>query len=143
MRRFAFGLAAAAGFWFAASTAQAEITVGFVTSLSGPASSIGLNYEKGINAAYAYPSEVDGQKIKLIKLDDGSDPSAATQAARKLVQQDHVDLLIGTSSAPGTNAMLGVANELKVPFIGDLARKRANPARKAIPGASPCPRRPR
>jgi branched-chain amino acid transport system substrate-binding protein len=118
MRYLAFGLAALAGISIATSAAQADITVGFVTSLSGPASSIGVNYEKGINAAYAYLSEVGGQKIKLIKLDDGSDPSAATQNARKLVQQDHVDILIGTSSAPGTNAMLGVANELHVPFIG-------------------------
>lgn len=118
MRYFAFGLAAAAGLSFAASAAHAEVTVGFVTSLSGPASSIGINYEKGMNAAFAYLNEVGGQKIKLIKLDDGSDPSAATQAARKLVQQDHVDILIGTSSAPATNAMLGIANELKVPFIG-------------------------
>jgi len=100
-----------------AASAQ-DITVGFVTSLSGPASSIGLNYEKGINAAYAYQAEVDGHKINLVKLDDGSDPSAATQNARKLVEQNHVDLMIGTSSAPGTNAMLTVANELKVPFIG-------------------------
>jgi branched-chain amino acid transport system substrate-binding protein len=117
MRQFL--LALAAGLASLATTAQAaDITVGFVTSLSGPASSIGLNYDKGIKAAYAYIDEVNGQKIKLIKLDDGSNPSAATQNARKLVQQDHVDVLIGTSSAPATNAMLGVANELKVPFIG-------------------------
>jgi branched-chain amino acid transport system substrate-binding protein len=118
MRYLALGLAALAGASLATTAAQANITVGFVTSLSGPASSIGLNYEKGINAAYAYLKEVGGQNIKLIKLDDGSDPSTATQNARKLVQQDHVDILIGTSSAPGTNAMLGVANELHVPFIG-------------------------
>ena len=119
MRRLALGLAAFAGLSFGATAAGAQdITVGFVTSLSGPASSIGLNYEKGINAAYAYQAEVDGHKINLVKLDDGSDPSAATQNARKLVQQNHVDLMIGTSSAPGTNAMLTVANELKVPFIG-------------------------
>lgn len=100
------------------SAAQAEITVGFVTSLSGPASSIGINYDKGMTAAWAFQSKVGDQEIKLIRLDDGSDPSAATQNARKLIEQEHVDLIIGTSSAPGTNAMLSVANELKVPFIG-------------------------
>src|SRR5690349_24961746 len=95
MRRLTLGIAACAAFAFGAGTASAQdITVGFVTSLSGPASSIGLNYEKGINAAYAYQSEVDGHKINLIKLDDGSDPSAATQNARKLVQQNHVHLMI-------------------------------------------------
>jgi branched-chain amino acid transport system substrate-binding protein len=95
----------------------ADITVGFVTSLSGPASSIGVNYDKGMKAAYAYQRTAGGKPIRLVSLDDGSDPSAATQNARKLVQQDHVDIMIGTSSAPGTNAMLAVANELKVPFI--------------------------
>jgi branched-chain amino acid transport system substrate-binding protein len=119
MRRYVFGFAALAGLSLVATTSYSqEITVGFVTSLSGPASSIGLNYEKGMNAAYAWQGEINGQKIKLIKLDDGSDPSAATKNARKLVEQDHVDLMMGTSSAPGTNAMLTVANELKVPFIG-------------------------
>ncbi len=100
------------------SAAQAEITVGFVTSLSGPASSIGINYDKGMKAAIAWQGKVGDQDVKVIHLDDGSDPSAATQNVRKLVQQDKVDLIIGTSSAPGTNAMLSVANELKVPFIG-------------------------
>jgi branched-chain amino acid transport system substrate-binding protein len=119
MRRLALSFAAFTALAFNIGHARAQdITVGFVTSLSGPASSIGLNYEKGINTAYAYQSEVDGHKIKLIKLDDGSDPSAATQDANKLVEQNQVDLIIGTSSAVGTNAMLTVANERKVPFIG-------------------------
>ena len=119
MRKYVFGLAALTALSVAATASHGqELTVGFVTSLSGPASSIGLNYEKGMNAAYAWKGEINGQKIKLIKLDDGSDPSAATKNARKLVEQDKVDVLMGTSSAPGTNAMLTVANELKVPFIG-------------------------
>jgi len=101
----------------AASVAHAEITVGFVTSLSGPGASIGVLYDKGMKAAYAYKDEVGGEKIKLIKLDDSSDPTAATQDARKLIQQDHVDILIGTATAPSTNAMMSVANELHVPFI--------------------------
>jgi branched-chain amino acid transport system substrate-binding protein len=117
VRKLVLSLVASAAVTIAATAAPAaDITVGFVTSLSGPASSIGLNYDKGMKAAYAYQGAVGGRQIRLIKLDDGSDPSAATQAARKLVEQDHVDFMIGTSSAPGTNAMLAVANELKVPF---------------------------
>jgi branched-chain amino acid transport system substrate-binding protein len=118
MNKLTLGFAAFAALGFTATAGAQDITVGFVTTLSGPASSIGLNYEKGMNAAYAYQAEINGHKINLIKLDDGSDPSAATQNARKLVQQNKVDLMIGTSSAPATNAMLTVANELKVPFIG-------------------------
>ena len=32
----------------------ADLTVGFVTALSGPGASIGIPYEKGVLAAYAY-----------------------------------------------------------------------------------------
>lgn len=95
----------------------ADLTVGFVTSLSGPGASIGIPYGRGIAAAYEYASAVDGTKIKLIQLDDGSDPSAATRNARKLVEEEKVDVLIGTATAPSTIAMVAIANELKVPMI--------------------------
>src|SRR3569833_683641 len=48
------GLTALIGGLVAASTAQADITVGFVTSLSGPGSSIGIPYGRGIQAAVEY-----------------------------------------------------------------------------------------
>src|SRR5262245_20543246 len=110
-------LTALIGGLVAASAAQADITIGFVTSLSGPGSSIGIPYGRGIAAAVEYKSEVNGEKIKLIQLDDGSDPSAATRNARKLVEEEKVDILIGTASSPSTIAMVAVANELKVPMI--------------------------
>lgn len=98
-------------------TAQAEITVGFVTSQSGPASSIGLLYDRGMKAALEYATSVGDEKVKVIQLDDGSDPSAATRNARKLIEENKVDLLIGTATAASSNAMVAVANELKVPLI--------------------------
>ena len=100
-----------------ATAAQAEITVGFITSQSGPGSSIGVLYDRGMKAAVEYASSIGAEKIKLIQLDDGSDPSAATRNARKLVEENKVDLLIGTSTAASTSAMVPIANELKVPMI--------------------------
>jgi len=97
--------------------AAADLTVGFVTSLSGPGASIGIPYEKGILAAQAYAGKVGDINIKLIRLDDASDASAATRDARKLVQEDHVDVLMGTSGTPGTVAMAVVAAETKTPLI--------------------------
>lgn len=107
-------VAASLGF---ATAAQAEITVGFITSQSGPGSSIGVLYDRGMKAAVEYASAVGAEKVKLIQLDDGSDPSAATRNARKLVEENKVDLLIGTSTAASTSAMVPIANELKVPMI--------------------------
>ena len=42
----------------ATGAAQAEITVGFVTSQSGPGSSIGVLYDRGMKAALEYASAV-------------------------------------------------------------------------------------
>jgi branched-chain amino acid transport system substrate-binding protein len=109
--------ATTAGMSLLAGPAHAEITVGFVTSLSGPGSSIGVLYDRGMKAALEYVGSVSGEKIRLIQLDDGSDPSAATRNARKLVEENKVDLLIGTATAPSSIAMVAVANELKVPMI--------------------------
>ena len=116
MRRTVSILALVAGV-FAATAAQADITIGFVTSLSGPGASIGIPYGRGIAAAYEYKKVINGETIRLIQLDDGSDPSAATRNARKLVEEEKVDLLIGTATAPSTIAMAAVASELKVPMI--------------------------
>lgn len=124
-----------------APAARADITVGFITSLSGPASSIGIPYGRGIAAALAYRAEVAGQKFKLIQLDDASDPSAATRNARKLAEDEKVDVLIGTASAPSTIAIAAVAAELKVPFIAvSPIQPTANPADQwavTIPQSAP------
>jgi branched-chain amino acid transport system substrate-binding protein len=102
----------------ATSPLAADLKVGFVTSLSGPGSSIGIPYAKGIQAAHAYKGEIGGRKIQLIELDDASDPSTAARNARKLVDDEKVDVLIGTSGVPGSLAIAAVARESKTPMIG-------------------------
>jgi branched-chain amino acid transport system substrate-binding protein len=97
--------------------AQAEIKVGVIVSLSGPIASLGIPYSRGVAAGAAYSSKVGDETVRIIQLDDGSDASAATRAARKLVEEDGVDLLIGTAGSPATTAIAAVANELHVPML--------------------------
>src|SRR5580658_3253209 len=52
-----------------------DITVGLVTSMTGPGASIGIPYAKGAAAGAAYKDEVDGTKLNLIQLDGATDPS--------------------------------------------------------------------
>jgi branched-chain amino acid transport system substrate-binding protein len=99
------------------SAALADYKVGFVTSMTGPAATIGVPYSRGIAAAKEMFPTIGGEPVTVIQLDDGSDPSAATRDARKLVEEDKVDLLIGTGTSSSSMAMAAVANELKVPFI--------------------------
>jgi len=95
----------------------ADIKVGVITSLSGPVSALGIPYNKGIEAARAYLPNVGKHKVQVIVLDDASDPSVAGRNARKLVTDDKVDVLIGTSGVPGALAISAVARETRTPLI--------------------------
>jgi len=97
--------------------ASADVLVGFVTGLSGPVSSIGIPNGKGIAAGQVYLGEIGGEKVRVIQLDDGSDPTASARNARKLVEQEKVDVLMGTSGAPQTLAMATAAIEMRIPMI--------------------------
>lgn len=101
-----------------AVAARADIKVGVITSLSGPVSSIGIPYARGIAAGQSYIAEVGGEKFTVIQLDDASDVSNASKFARKLIEEDKVDVLIGTAGAPGSAAIMAVATEMKVPVVG-------------------------
>ena len=95
----------------------ADLKVGLSVSLSGPNSSQGIPYAKGMQAALAFHPEVNGRKVQLIVLDDASDPSTAGRNARKLIEDDKVDLLMGSSGVPASVAMAQVGKEAKAPMI--------------------------
>ncbi len=95
----------------------ADINVGLITTMTGPGASIGIPYAKGTAAGVAYKDEVDGIKLNVIQLDDTTDPSVATRDARKLIEQDKVDVLMGSGSTPASIAITAVCHELKVPCI--------------------------
>lgn len=123
-------LAAALGAGLAMTAFAADLKVGLSVSLSGPNSSLGVPYAKGMQAALAYKPEVNGRKIQLIVLDDGSDPTTAGRNARKLVEEDKVDILMGTSGVPAAIAMSQVGRDAKVPMIG-LTPIQLDPAENA------------
>jgi branched-chain amino acid transport system substrate-binding protein len=97
--------------------ARAEIKIGFITSMTGAASSIGIPYSKGMATGHAAIGEVGGEALTYIQIDDGFDPSAAARAARKLIEEDKVDILCGSAGGPPSLAAAAVAAEEKVPFI--------------------------
>ena len=116
MIKTGFALALAAG--LASAALAADLKVGLSVSLSGPNSSLGVPYDKGMHAAQAYLGEVGGHKVQLIVLDDRSDPTTAGRNARKLVEEDKVDVLMGTSGVPAAIAIAQVAKESKTPMVG-------------------------
>jgi len=86
--------------------AQADIPVGVVQPLTGPASGLGIPVK---NAIAIWPKTVAGENIKLIILDDASDPTAGVKNAQRLVTEDKVDVIVGSTATPVAIPMADVA----------------------------------
>jgi branched-chain amino acid transport system substrate-binding protein len=114
MRLAVAGLFIFASTVLAAPNAKADIKVGIVVSASGPGSALG---QPQMRTVAALPKEIGGEKVVYVVLDDESDPTKGTQNARRLVIQDGVDILIGSSLTPVTMPMLDVAAESGTPII--------------------------
>ena len=95
--------------------ALADITVGVTIPATGNAAALGVPGKKAFTELW--PKEIAGEKINLILLDDASDPGQATTNARRLVTEDKVDVLIGSSITPSSVAVSGVALENGVPHF--------------------------
>jgi len=112
--------ALAVGLSFAA-TAAAQINVGVTLSATGPAASLGIP-EK--NTVEMLPTTIAGQKINWIVLDDASDTTRAVTNTRKLIAEDKVDLIIGSTVTPNSLAMIDVVADAETPMISVAASAR-------------------
>jgi len=100
--------------------AQEPIKIGSVLSVTGPAAFLGdpekktLDlYIERINAA----GGVLGRKLELYTYDDGTDASKANGFAKRLIEEDKVDILIGGTTTGSTMAMVPVVEKAQIPFI--------------------------
>ncbi len=79
-----------------AAFAADEVRIGFVTTLTTPAASIGQDMEKAVNLALEHiDNTMGGKPVKLFMADDGFKPETGKQATDKLVKQDNVDFVAG------------------------------------------------
>ncbi len=106
--------------------AQADITVGITVSTTGPAASLGIPQK---NTADLLPATIGGEKVKWVLLDDASDTTKAVTNAKKLVSEDKVDVIVGSSTTPASLAMREVAADSGTPMISLAASAQIiNPA---------------
>ncbi len=96
----------------------AQVKVGVVLSATGPAASLGIP-EK--NTVELLPKEIGGKSVQYLVLDDASDTTKAVQDAHKLIDEDHVDVIVGSSTTPNSMAMLDVISQAKTPMISMAA----------------------
>jgi branched-chain amino acid transport system substrate-binding protein len=58
-----------------------------------------------------------GRKLELINYDDSADPTKANANAKRLIEEDKVDFLIGGTTTGATMAIIPLAEKAEIPFI--------------------------
>jgi branched-chain amino acid transport system substrate-binding protein len=96
------------------------IRIGSVLSITGGAAFLGdpmlkslQLYVERINAA----GGVNGRRLELIHYDDASDAAKANAFARRLIESDRVDLIIGPTSTGSTMSMVPLVERAQVPLL--------------------------
>ncbi len=115
IRRSRFVVAIASALFAVAATAQ--IKIGLLVSATGPTTAIGIPQQ---NTGMLLPTRIGDATVEYIQLDDGGDTTRAVQNAKKLLQEQNVDALIGPSTTPNALAILDLIAEAKVPLMATV-----------------------
>ena len=101
------------------------IKVGVLASLTGALESYGKQTKNGFELGLEYATdgsmEVEGRKIEVVWEDTETKPEVAVQKATKLLEDDKVDFLVGSSSSGDTLAVLPLAEEYEKIMIVEPA----------------------
>ena len=96
------------------SPALADIHIGVTLSTTGPGASLGIPAEQALKM---WPGEMAGEKVRFTILNDTTDTTTATKNAQRLINEDKVDLIIGSSVTPTSLAVVETAGAAQVPVI--------------------------
>ena len=103
-----------------AAHAADPVRIGITTVLSGPTADRGQSEQYGaqlalnrINAA----GGVLGRPVEVYYADNARTPAIGVAGTKRLIEQEHVSVLIGALATPVTHAIMPVIAEAKVPLI--------------------------
>ena len=105
---------------FVASAQNAPIKIGAVLSVTGPASYLG---DPELKTLQTYVEKINteggvlGRKIELVHYDDGTEAAKANSFAKRLIESDKVDFIIGGTTTGATMAMVPLIEKAEIPFI--------------------------
>jgi branched-chain amino acid transport system substrate-binding protein len=113
---------AAAAFTTLTAHAADTVKIGFVSTLSGPNASVGLDIRDGFNLGLkVLGGKLGGLKADVIVLDDQLNPDAAKQHVDRLLKRDRVDFVTGVVFSNVVLAVAPQVTDAKTFFIGPNA----------------------
>jgi len=102
------------------AVAAEPIKVGSILSVTGPAAFLG---DPELKTLQLYIEDLNkkggvlGRPLELVHYDDGSDANKANGFAKRLIEDDKVDLLLGGTTTGATMSMVPLAEKAGMPFI--------------------------
>ncbi|HMD30754.1 MAG TPA: ABC transporter substrate-binding protein [Candidatus Acidoferrales bacterium] len=103
-----------------ASEQSNTFKIGVITSLTGPAAAFGQAHKGGYTIAVEELNArggLLGKQIELVYYDDQSRPDQAVQGVSKLVDQDHVPIILGAYTSENTRAIVPAVTQKQVPLL--------------------------
>ncbi len=100
--------------------AAEPIKIGSVLSVTGPAAFLG---DPELKTLQLYVEKINkeggvlGRQLQLVHYDDGSDAGKANGFAKRLLDDDKVDIIVGGSTTGSTMSMVPLVEKAEVPFI--------------------------
>lgn len=108
------------------------IYLGAAISLTGKYSANGMNTKNGYDFAVKKINEKGGVKVggksyklKMVYYDDESTPARAAQLVERLINQDHVDYMVGPYSSGLTKAVAPITEKYHIPMVETEAAARS------------------
>ncbi|MBK7765694.1 MAG: ABC transporter substrate-binding protein [Sulfuritalea sp.] len=96
------------------------IKIGSVLSVTGPAAFLG---DPELKTLQLYVEKLNkdggvlGRQLQLVHYDDGSDASKANGFAKRLIDDDKVDVIVGGTTTGSTMSMVPLVEKAELPFI--------------------------
>ena len=100
--------------------AQEPIRIGAFLSVTGPAAFLGDPEQKTLEMVVERINAeggVLGRKLQLIAYDDAGDAEKARTFAKRLLEQDRVDVIVGGSTTGTTMAVVPLIEAAQTPFV--------------------------
>jgi branched-chain amino acid transport system substrate-binding protein len=103
------------------NSSDKPLKIGVLLPYTGPFGLYGKPMEAALRARLDLDdNEVDGRKIELVFEDEATDPATAVSKANKLVDQDHVSVVVCCATGAATLAVGPILADRKIPQLGPI-----------------------
>jgi hypothetical protein len=101
---------------------DSEIVIGLHAPVTGAAPFPTTSFQDGKDLYFNYLNDkggINGRKVRVVFEDDGYNPSQAVSKCKKMVQQDHVFMLVGGGGTDQIVACAQYAATVGVPYLAE------------------------